>query len=257
MTLRIATWNLERPRADQSGKISALESQMQEVDADIWILTETNEAVRPGNDYACVGTSTIRNPLTHTLGENRVSIWSRLPINSIVETHDPETAACADIKTPFGSLLVYGTIIPYHAAGTTYSYRSQGVDVTNQKAWQLHYESIRHHKKDWKRIRDDYPNHHFCCGGDFNQNRDGRRWYGTKYGRELLGDALTHNSLYCLTEEDFRKSGKLESRANVDHLCLNQELTDRVVGVGAWEAGLLPNGRRLSDHNGVSVELRV
>ena len=43
MTLRIATWNLQRPRADQSEKISVLKSRMREVDADIWILTDLNK----------------------------------------------------------------------------------------------------------------------------------------------------------------------------------------------------------------------
>jgi len=255
MKLRIATWNLERPQSTKPEKMAALSERMQAIDSDIWILTEAHQTASPALGYTSVCTSTIKDPLTHSEGECRTAIWTRLPINQIVETHDPETAVCIEIETTFGPMLVYGTVIPYHAAGTKYSYRSGEEDVTGKKAWQLHYESIARHSADWKRIRSEHPNHHFCCGGDFNQNRDGRRWYGTKQGRQLLGDALQENGLACATEEDFRGTGKLTSRANIAHICLNQERTRKLTEVGAWEAGLLPNAKRLSDHNGVWVDI--
>ncbi|MGJ8653062.1 MAG: hypothetical protein ACSHX8_07295 [Opitutaceae bacterium] len=61
-------------------------------------------------------------------------------------------------------------MIPYHAAGTKYPYRSSREDITGKKAWQLHYESIELHKADWDRLRALHPDHEFCCGGDLNQN---------------------------------------------------------------------------------------
>lgn len=255
MKLRIATWNLERPRTGKTDKIDALISKMQVIDADIWILTEAHEAVSPGDGYSCVATTTIQDPLTHTPGENRSTILSRLPINSVVETHDLETAVCADIETPFGPLLVYGTIVPYHAAGTKYPYRHNGIDVTEKKAWQLHYESIEQHEADWRRIRALYPDHHFCCGGDLNQNRDGRRWYGTKQGRQLLSNSLKECDLTCVTEEDFVSSADLAERSNIDHLCLSRNLTSKIQKIGVWDIEEYAPKKRLSDHNGVWVDL--
>jgi hypothetical protein len=255
MKLRIATWNIERPQTGQTEKIDALVARMQAIDADIWILTEAHAGVSPGSDYSCVATTTINNPLTHTPGENRTSIWSRLPINAPIETHDPETAVCADIETPFGPILIYGTVIPYHAAGTKYPYRSSREDITGKKAWQLHYESIALHKADCSRLQALYPNHHFCLGGDLNQNRDGRRWYGTIKGRELLTTTLETCKLTCVTEEDFVARGDLKERSNIDHLCLSEGLSSKVKGVGVWDVEYYAPKKRLSDHNGVWVDL--
>jgi len=50
------------------------------------------------------------------------------------------------------------------------------------------------------------------------------------------------------------KAGKLRDRHTVDHLCMDETLAARVVGVGAWER-TGPDGLRLSDHSGVFVDL--
>lgn len=71
MKLRIATWNIERPRTGRSEKINALVARMKSVDADIWILTETQEDVSPGSEFKCVATTRIGNPLTHSPGQSR------------------------------------------------------------------------------------------------------------------------------------------------------------------------------------------
>ena len=48
--MKIATWNIERPT--KTGKrIPLIINCLREIDADILILTETNEAINPGNQY--------------------------------------------------------------------------------------------------------------------------------------------------------------------------------------------------------------
>lgn len=257
MKLRIATWNIERPRTGRSEKINALVERMKSVEADIWILTESHEDVSPGSEFKCVATTRIDNPLTHSPGENRTSIWSRLPITEGVATFDKETAVCVNINTPLGPMLVYGTVIPYHAAGTKYPYRSRGFDIDGKKAWHLHYESIAEHEADLLRLQSLYPDHHFCFGGDLNQNRDGRRWYGTNKGRELLTKALDTCKLTCVTEEDFVAHGDLVERSNIDHLCLSQDLTERVTTAGVWDIEEYAPKKLLSDHNGVWIDLKA
>ena len=125
--MRIATWNLERPKPRQLDKIEALQARMRAVDADVWILTETNSCVSPGSEYRCFESPKLTGPERYAIGENRTTIWSRLPMGQEpVETHDPETAVCAEVRHGGSLFLIYGTIIPYHAAGTKYPYRFEG-----------------------------------------------------------------------------------------------------------------------------------
>jgi len=46
--LRIATWNLERPEALDDPRVAIQRQQLQQIDADVWILTETHTDVAPG-----------------------------------------------------------------------------------------------------------------------------------------------------------------------------------------------------------------
>jgi len=61
--------------------------------------------------------------------------------------------------------------------------------------------------------------------------------------------------LHCVTEKDFRATEKLKTRANIDHICLSQPLADREIHLSAWEAGEDGQGKRLSDHNGIWIDL--
>ena len=184
-------------------------------------------------------------------------IWSRLPIGrEPIKTHDPETAVCAEVRHGDSLFLIYGTIIPYHAAGTRYPYRFEGAEVEGKKAWELHYESIANHAADWCRLRKKFPSHHLVVAGDFNQNRDGRRWYGTEKGRQDLGDALAGADLDCATKgriEPIKEDDILNP--TVDHICLDRAIEERGTVVKGWPAGETPGGKRLTDHTGVYVDV--
>ena len=253
--IRIATWNIERPKARQVEKCNAILARMRTINADVWILTETNACVTPGTDYHGLSSTPIDGPERYAPGENRTTIWSRFPIKRSVATHDPETAVCAEIEHPGGLALIYGTIIPYHAAGTKYQYRYEGVNVVGRKGWELHYESIQHHGVEWQRLRKEFPDHSLCVAGDLNQNRDGRRWYGTKAGREQLGKVLIDAGLICVTEGEIQCTEDGNLNPTIDHICLDQAFASRVASVRGWMPGVTPIGRRLSDHTGVCVDL--
>jgi len=181
----------------------------------------------------------------------------------VIPTHDGETAVCVEIESPLGDLIVYGTIIPYqHAATRGTSYRSGGVDVTDKKGWELHYESIQRHEVDLVSLAERFPEHHLCFGGDCNQSRDGhvwpwgRQWYGTHHGRELLSNCLGRSGLSCVTDLDFTETGRLPSKSSVDHLCVSSGLVDQVIHVDVWQPDCV-NNMPVSDHNGVYVDLRI
>lgn len=46
-SLRIATWNIERPKLNGWKRNPKIAEKIREIDADVWILTETNAAIVP------------------------------------------------------------------------------------------------------------------------------------------------------------------------------------------------------------------
>ncbi len=248
MQIRVATWNLERPVKTRSDRPRRILDLIQRVDADIWILTETNEIVVPGSDYTGIASTPVDG--LHRSGENWTTIWSRFPVTNVIPTHAPEIAVCAEIESSIGPLVVFGTVLPYHA---------DRIASDGYRGWQSHYESIPKHEADWQGIRANYRSHLFCVAGDLNQSRDDRRWdgrlwYGTQKGRTLLTDALINCDLACVTEEDFVATGKLTTRSSIDHICIDKQNAACVQNVDAWEP-YDSEGNRLSDHNGVFVDI--
>lgn len=65
--MRIATWNLERPDPKDTVRNLARMEKIREIDADIWILTETHEVI----DLSATHTERPRQPLcaSHVQGK--------------------------------------------------------------------------------------------------------------------------------------------------------------------------------------------
>ena len=238
----VATWNLERPR--QNSRRNALRIQkLLSLNADILILTETHRVIDLGPGYRAV--TTAPSPRKPRKGEAVAAIWYRTDRYTLLqqlETSDVREAACIQLGSPNGNLLVYASIIPYHG------YKGPN---GSSGAWVEHERAIGWHGADWASIRRSFPNHLFVAGGDYNQARDGVGGYGTEKVRGLLSEALSKASLTCVTEEDFVAVGKLRDRHSVDHICCCQNLAERPLWVDAWEG--TADGVRLSDHNGVVV----
>lgn len=239
--VRIATWNLERPTQKGWIKNQRRLDKIREINADVWVLTETNAVIALPNDYRSVASDSISG--YHKKGENLSTIWSRWKLRSI-PTFDPRWAVCAEVDSPFGAMIIYGTIITYA--------NDKGISGT-AKRWEEHRQSIRHHHQDWLRIQTKYPNHLMCIAGDFNQSRDRSGWCEEKQSVELLSTALGDLSLVCVTEENLQTKGF--SRSTVDHICLSERLKPYKVEMGAWE-GITSENKKMSDHNGVFVDLR-
>jgi hypothetical protein len=241
--MRIAVWNLERPDPQHESKNRARLAKIREINADLWILTETHEVIDlTGSHYGAFTSPSLRKQRP---GEACAAIWSRWPILLRIQTSDPTEAVCIEVDHPAGKLLVYGSIIAYHG--------DKGPDRA-ASAWAEHYRFIDWHAKDWRRLRAEFPEHRLITAGDYNQNRDGAVWYGTKEGRDLLTAAFSAAALSCVTEEDLVAAGKLSKRHNIDHICLDTRVAGSVTALSAWE-GQEADGLRLSDHNGVWIDL--
>lgn len=238
---RIATWNLERPRQNGWVKNQRRLDRIREIDADIWVLTETNAAIDLKPDYQSVASVPYQE---HQAGENLATLWSRWKILRSIPTFDETCAVCAEVESPFGLMIVYGTVITWA--------NDKGISGTAKK-WEEHRRSIQQHHEDWLRIQKQHPEHLMCIAGDFNQSRDGSGWYEDKQSVEMVSAALHDLSLVCVTEQNFQKTGL--SRSTIDHICLSERLVPYKTSVNAWE-GETPERGRMSDHNGVLVDLQ-
>ena len=76
--MRIATWNLERPGLGNDARNQAVLEKIREVNADIWILTETHEVIDLSETHHGVTTTPSRRKPRS--GEACAAIWSRWPI---------------------------------------------------------------------------------------------------------------------------------------------------------------------------------
>ena len=254
---RVANWNLERPQKVSKKLTLALE-KIHEINPDIIILTETGSLVDLSPEYSVSQTESYDD----LPDEQWAAIWSKWPIEKEVETFDSRRTACALIQAPFGKLLVYATIIPYHNAGVVNGGKYAHVPK-KYKAWQMHKENIILQGADWLKLSEEYPDVPLCIAGDFNQTRDRKKGgYGTRDGRQLLTQILEVCNVCCVTDDDFAGNGKLQpdpkkgyTRRSVDHICISEDWKNSLqnVTVGAWDH-FTELGEYMSDHNGVYLE---
>jgi endonuclease/exonuclease/phosphatase (EEP) superfamily protein YafD len=235
-SLKIATWNLNHPKPNSWKKKPLIEAQIYKIDADIWVLTETNNEA--------IDLSSTHHKFTSREDEKHdayTTVWIRSAFSGqLLKTFDPEIAACVSLTLPKGKYLVYGTILTWHG--------DRGQDEQS-KNWEEHYKSIQAHGNDWYRLLQENPNSRMIVAGDFNQARDKSKWYGTEKGINLLTELLERNSLICLTD-----TVQPKLRHNIDHICVTKDWA--IAGnPKSWEG--TQEDVILSDHNGVYVEISV
>lgn len=112
---KISNWNVERPKYD-TAKTNLVISKIFELNTEIIVLTETSDAVNL-SAYFPYSISTLS--YDRTPDEQWVTIWSKWEIVEEIKTFDSYRTVYAKIKSPFGEIVIYGTIIPYHMAGVT------------------------------------------------------------------------------------------------------------------------------------------
>lgn len=243
--MRIATWNLERPSLRSWKRLPRQRVRMAEVAADIWVLTETRASISPGEGYHALHAPP--HPARPPDDDERwVSIWSRWPVRPSGVAADPRGAVSAVVETPHGEMVVYGTVLPW---------ANEKGDDGQARMWQIHYAQIERQAEDWCTLRELYPDLPLVVAGDFNQDRDGSGWYGTRRGRDLLTRALDDVDLSCATDEDVVATGKLRAAHLVDHIAICRRWTNEAdVRLSCWEQ-TDQDGTHLSDHPTVAIDL--
>ncbi len=235
--LRIGTWNVEYANGAEKNRLRA--QRLQRADANVWVLTETHDRLDLGTEgYAAVSSAPTRDD-----GGRWVTIWSRFPVVAPVQTDDRDRTAAAIVASSVGPLLVYGTVLPWH------SDRGRSGAARN---WIEHHRVIREQGAEWARLRDHHAEAKLVVAGDLNTTVGCSAYYGTKFGRGLLAEALDRAALVCATREEVRPPGLVE-HAFIDHVCLDRAFASTTRIVDAWDG--VVGGVKLSDHSGVVVEI--
>ncbi len=210
---------IERP-TKTTKRVALINEVLKKLDADILILTETNEVIFPGEGYNYFCTE----PLTESFykeGERRTSIYSKYPVIKSFETFRNDTSICIQLSTPFGNLSVYGTIIGIHG--------NKRNNFTADLARQL---------TDFERIAIEGS---LCIAGDLNMSF-GDNYYFTHEGRQKLNDSFEKLKL---------KNSTASIPENIDHIIISESiLTDKEVKVEKWNLE-----KKLSDHIGVCITI--
>lgn len=213
--MKIATWNLERAKKKKMQQIIDI---LTGIDADIFILTETNAAVQLAG-YVCISTELLPPDYENTdyeTGENRVSILTKYNTAKRHETYDLYTTVCVDIETPLGTLTVYGSIIGVFGNKQPYFNK----DLFGQL-------------NDFEKL---FVNRNVCFAGDLNTTFTGRTW-PSKNARQTLNDAFQKYKLTNTTAT---------IQDTVDHIVVSSEF----IGNKQFEIKTWNHDKKLSDHVG-------
>lgn len=216
-----------------------------QIDATIWVLTESRDSVSPGAGFRLVAKSQ-----ANVRGENDerwVSIWTSLPDSRSRPTRDEEFAACAEIVVGRSVLAVYGTVLPWRGS----KWREH--DSANASAYRA---ALAAQVADWRDLRGEAGANGLCVTGDFNQDLSDKPYYWSQGTRQLLEHSLAQLELVAVTRHPIDPVRELMGgeRACIDHICLSRNVADRQIGrAHAWAP--THGERELSDHPGVWIEL--
>lgn len=247
MGVKIATWNLEHPV--EAWARAAIREKMSDVDADIWILTETHDDVEPpvtpSTQEHYTASRSAPRPKTEA-GERWVTIWSRLPVLRQHTTSDPVRTAATTVELRDGTpLLVYGTVLPW---------RGDAWNDHPSKGAVAYKAALADQADDWRCLQAAFRDAALCVAGDFNQDLSDKHYYWSKAARTALADCLSTADLVALTgaESDPVAAASNGQKRCIDHICLSRALAGRARSE-AWSPRI--HERDVSDHYGVAITL--
>lgn len=211
--MKVATWNIERLK--KKSNLNAIKDEISRINPDILVITEHNKYLQL-TDYKFIAeTSEFSNH------EVKVGIYSKYPIKQTIKTCNNLESCCAKIETPYGNLIVYGTVV--------------GILGNRNKNY---VDDVKNQMDD---IQKNSRQGNFCYLGDLNMSFSDN-YYFTKIGRNLFTECFRLNSLINITEN---------LTEAIDHIIINNEFIENLsIKIYEWNID-----KSLSDHKGVCVEI--
>jgi hypothetical protein len=230
--MKILSWNIERPKLEKKlEKNQFIINKIKEINSDIIFLTETNTIIDFSSNYFKIQTIPLyknyENNIYYT-GENRVTIFSKYEfIDTSFKTYDPYTSVCGEVVTPFGKLILYGSIIG-------------SFGIVGSK-------NMEYFKKDFEGQQKDIENFkmkNLCYSGDFNM------FFSSDYYKEGYPKAEVRKMNIFFKENNL--INKTEENINCAiHIILNENFIKDL----KIKSNLIQIERTISDHNLVMLEI--
>ena len=218
--MRIVTWNVERLK--HNDKLEEIKRCCLDAKADILVLTETDSRLDLSYKCSC-STPPAKEvlPKLYKYTENRVTICTDYPVQRIHETYDRYTAACVEVDTELGSLIVYGTIM--------------GIFGNREKSYE---EDLKKQIEDIRRLS---SLGNLCVIGDYNCSFSDN-YYFTKSGRQSILDVFNDCRITMLTAS---------RKECIDHISISESFIGQAeIAIDEWNYD-----KSLSDHKGIVVEI--
>lgn len=219
--MKIATWNIERLK--HKSELNKIINLIEEQDADILVLTETDSRIILPNFKYRIDTPKLKEiePSNYLETENRVSIFTNYEIEQQFETFDKYTSLCIELKTEVGNLKVYGTII--------------GIYGNRNENFRL---DLAKQIDDFERLSKD---NNLCIVGDYNISF-ADNYFFTNWGRNELNKSFNRNNLDIITKQ---------REKCIDHIAISKPLTvEKQICINEWNQDF-----KLSDHKGIMAHL--
>lgn len=222
--MKIINFNIERLLI--LSKLKQVIELIKTYDADIIVLTETNSTlIDLGENYFAQHSKPLSknqdNVNFYREGENRVSIYSKYPIKSKIQTTDEFTSLAIELETTFGKLVLYGTIVGIFGYSRD---KERFVKDFNEQ------------ESDFNKI---FTNENVCLVGDLNISLSG--WiYPSKEYRENLNNIINQFDLD-------KSTGNLDD--NIDHILISKKfINNREIQIEQFNVD-----KKLSDHIGICL----
>lgn len=241
---RAATWNLDGYGRGAAARLPRQLETLSALHADVLVLSEVRDTMQlPGMTFWWSDPG-VPPYGPHDRAVGIASSWS----GERLKVKDSRLSVCVSFNAPapLGRVIVYGTVIPY---------RFDGVRQREASAWERHRKAVNHVVADIALLRANQASRdaYLVLAGDFNTSLDGSSWYGDSEARSLLVSGLRQVGLQCHTLEDIRTT-RGAHRAIVDHIWTSANLCP-AASLHIWCDRNEP--ARLSDHNGVALDLAV
>lgn len=224
--MKIVNFNIERLLI--LSKLKSIIELIKSYDADIIVLTETNSTlIDLSENYFAQHSKPLSknqdNVNFYREGENRVSIYSKYPIKSRIQTTDEFTSLAIELETTFGNLIVYGTIVGIFGYSRD---KDRFVKDFNEQ------------ESDFNKI---FANENVCLVGDLNISLSG--WiYPSKEYRENLNAIINQFDL---------DSSTASIKDNIDHILISKKfIKNREIQIEPFNVD-----KKLSDHIGICLTL--